>query len=69
MQSGVPIWQAAGFLGMTTETLERVYGHHHPDFLNQAVEGIARRPGPGQNKHVSLVIPLVHAPRANDRSE
>ncbi len=32
MQSGrVSLWEAAGFLGMTTRTLERVYGHHHPD--------------------------------------
>jgi len=25
------MWEAAGFLGMTTKTLERVYAHHHPD--------------------------------------
>ena len=31
MQAGVPIWEAAGFLGMTVRTLERVYGHHSPD--------------------------------------
>ena len=32
MQAGVPAWEAAGYLGMTVETLESVYGHHHPDF-------------------------------------
>ena len=24
---------AAGYLGMTVEVLERIYGHHHPDHL------------------------------------
>jgi integrase len=27
MQRGVDLWQAAGFLGMSVETLERNYGH------------------------------------------
>jgi integrase len=30
MQRGVDLWQAAGFLGMSTKTLEKVYGHHSP---------------------------------------
>ena len=29
MQRGVPIWQAAGYLGMSAEMVERTYGHHH----------------------------------------
>jgi integrase len=33
MQRRVPLWEAAGYLDMTPETLQRVYGHHHPDFL------------------------------------
>ena len=36
MQAGVSVWDAAGYLGMSPETLERVYGHHHPDFQNAA---------------------------------
>jgi hypothetical protein len=40
MQRGVPIWEAAGFLGMSRETLERVYGHHHPDFLQSAAQAL-----------------------------
>lgn len=36
MQRGVPIWEAAGFLGMTVKTLERVYGHHSPDHQERA---------------------------------
>jgi integrase len=33
MQNGVDKWEAAGFLGMSVEMLDRVYGHHHPDHL------------------------------------
>ena len=33
MQAGVDRWVAAGRAGMTVETLERVYGHHSPEFL------------------------------------
>ncbi|WP_179879849.1 site-specific integrase [Bradyrhizobium ottawaense] len=36
MQAGVPIWEAAGFLGMSVKTLERVYGHHSPDHQENA---------------------------------
>jgi integrase len=38
MQAGVPIWEAAGALGMSTETLERVYGKHSPDWQKNAAE-------------------------------
>jgi hypothetical protein len=38
MQQGVPIWEAAGALGMTIETLERTYGHQHPDWQKRAAE-------------------------------
>lgn len=40
MQRGVDMWTAAGFLGMSRETLERVYGHHHPDYLKSAAEAL-----------------------------
>ncbi|MEP1206066.1 MAG: site-specific integrase [Rhizobiaceae bacterium] len=36
MQAGNSIWELAGFLGMTPETLEKVYGHHHPDYQKSA---------------------------------
>jgi hypothetical protein len=32
MQRGVPIWEAAGFLGISPEVLQDTYGHHHPDY-------------------------------------
>jgi integrase len=40
MQAGVDLWQAAGFLGMTVEQLERTYGHHHPDYQREAVAAL-----------------------------
>jgi integrase len=45
MQAGVPTWQASGFLSMSEETLQRVYGHHHPDYMQEAADAIGRRPG------------------------
>jgi integrase len=44
MQQGTDPWQASGFLSMSMETLQRVYGHHHPDFQREAAENIGRRP-------------------------
>lgn len=39
MHRGVPIFEAAGFLGMSVEMLSRTYGHHHPDYQKQAAGG------------------------------
>jgi integrase len=36
-QRGVPTWEAAGYLGMTEKTFVKVYGHHHPDYQQNAV--------------------------------
>ena len=44
MQQGTELWQASGFLSMSTETLQRVYAHHHPDYLRQAADNLGRRP-------------------------
>jgi integrase len=38
MQAGTDLWEAAGWLGMTVEQLEQNYGHHHPDFQEDAAE-------------------------------
>ncbi len=43
MQAGVDTWEASGFLGMSLKILERVYGHHHPDFQKAAADKIARK--------------------------
>lgn len=53
MQIGVDKWEAAGFLGMSVQMLDRVYGHHHPDHLKQAATRIGYRHQSGQ--------PLVHS--------
>jgi integrase len=44
MQTGTPIWEAAGFLGMSEKVLREVYGHHHPDHLRGAADAITLRP-------------------------
>ncbi|WP_084302204.1 site-specific integrase [Bradyrhizobium sp. WSM2254] len=44
MQNGTDLWQAAGYLGMSVEVLERVYGHHHPRYQAEAAAGITRKP-------------------------
>jgi integrase len=55
MQRGVDLWQAAGFLGMSVETLERNYGHHHPNYMQEAARAI----GYGHGKRVSLAESLA----------
>jgi integrase len=45
MQAGVEVWQAAGFLGMTAEMVERVYGHHSPAYQRQAANALERKNG------------------------
>jgi integrase len=55
MQRGVPIWQAAGYLGMSAEMIERTYGHHHPDYMRAAAEAITSK----QSQNISLVVSLV----------
>ena len=44
MQRGVPIWQSAGYLGMSAHMIERTYGHHHPEFLRDAAAAITSKP-------------------------
>jgi hypothetical protein len=56
MQRGAPMWEAAGFLGMSEKTLRDTYGHHHPDHLRGAADAIGSRPAP---KKVALVVSLV----------
>lgn len=46
MQAGTPLYEAAGYLGMSPETLWDIYGHHHPDFQKVAASASNRRPAP-----------------------
>jgi integrase len=55
MQAGVDMWEAAGFLGMSVAVLEKTYGHHHPNHLQNAARGI----GYGTRKRVSVVVSVV----------
>jgi integrase len=50
MQRGADPWQAAGYLGMSLEVLLNTYGHHHPDYLSDAVDKIARRGPAGERR-------------------
>jgi integrase len=44
IQRGVSIWEMAGFLGMSPQILSTVYGHHSPDFQENAAEALSRKP-------------------------
>jgi integrase len=44
MQNGTDPWQAAGYLGMSVKTLLEVYGHHHPEYLKDAVSKMTAKP-------------------------
>jgi integrase len=57
MQRAAPIWEAAGFLGMSEKTLRETYGHHHPDHLHGAANAIGTHDAPKRN--VALVIPFA----------
>jgi integrase len=54
MQNGVDIWTAAGFLGMSAEMVDRVYGHHHPDYLSKAADALGYRRATSQSLVISL---------------
>jgi integrase len=45
MQRGVPIREAAEFLGMSPEVLQDTYGHNHPDYLKGAAAAIGQKAG------------------------
>jgi len=59
MQDGVDLQEAASFLGMTVQTLERVYWHHHPDFQKNAAERNAKRTGTGRTHRVRETDPKL----------
>jgi hypothetical protein len=42
-QRGVPVWEAAGFLGTPAEVLLGTYEHYHPDFLHGAAHVITTK--------------------------
>lgn len=45
LQRGVSTWDAAGFFSTSQETIEKVYGHHAPDWMESArdaMDGVSR---------------------------
>jgi hypothetical protein len=48
---------------MSVETLDRVYGHHHPDYLSDAADAIGRKP----NQNQALVVPLAGAAERREK--
>jgi integrase len=38
MRQGIPSWEASKALGMSVAVLEKVYGHHHPDWQKDAAD-------------------------------
>ena len=64
MQRGVPIWEAAGFLGMSPEILQDTYGHHHPDYLRGAAAAIGQK-----GRYVSVVELVVDLGKTTDQNK
>jgi hypothetical protein len=46
MMENADLWEAAGYLGMTVETLQRVYGHFRPEHNSGVRKIIERRRAP-----------------------
>jgi len=44
-QRGAEPWDIVGYFGVSMETLQRTYLHHHPDHLTDMADGIGRRRG------------------------
>ncbi|MBP2232867.1 integrase [Azospirillum agricola] len=36
LQDGLDVWQVGGFVGMSPQTVQQVYGHHAPEFMAEA---------------------------------
>lgn len=43
LQRGADLWDAASFFGTSVQTIERTYGHHHPDHQSTAVQAMERK--------------------------
>lgn len=56
LRSGVSIWETAGFVGMSPEMVQRVYGHHSPDHLAGAARKIGYRHAEAPAKVIGLPI-------------
>lgn len=43
LQNGATTWEAAGFFSTSQETIEKVYGHHSPDYQDSVLAAVERR--------------------------
>jgi integrase len=66
MQQGTDIWQASGFLGMSPQVLIDVYGHRHPDYMQDAATRITKN---DRNKTVSVANSVVDLNRRRENSK
>jgi integrase len=55
MQQGCDIWQASGYLGMSPKVLIDNYGHHHPDFMNEATTLITKKRATKRSRSIRKV--------------
>jgi integrase len=49
-QRGTPVYEICGYFGVTRETFEQVYAHHHPDHQESVVRGFSRPDRIGVNE-------------------
>lgn len=40
LQAGIPVWTVAGYVGMTAEMVDQVYGHHHTGQMRDAARAL-----------------------------
>ena len=71
-QDGVSSWAVGGYVGMSEQMVERVYGHHDPNFMAEVVESIGRRgnrrPPQRRPANASRDVPLaVSLPKTQSR--
>jgi integrase len=59
MQGGCDMWEAAGYFGMTVETLEEVYGHHHPDHQKGVENALGRSQAVTRNTRTQTELTSV----------
>jgi integrase len=59
LQAGVSIWETAGYVGMSPEMVEKVYGHHCPDHLQVAANSSRKRPQRKGSTSETLVVSLA----------
>jgi integrase len=66
MQNGAPMWQVAGFVGVSEQMVREVYGHRHPDYVQEAVAASGRRGGKRPAPAAS-VVSIEEARRQRDK--